>query len=119
MSVDARPNLLRVIAERRALWLVVPAVALLAGLVLIGSWAVTPPPVVAQAEPTVPATPAIAVAAAATAAITKPDAQGAFSPEQKQEIEKIIKTYLVANPEIFLEAQTALEAKMEKDQAEK
>ncbi len=39
--------------------------------------------------------------------------------EQKQELEKIIKNYLVANPEVFLEAQTALESKMEKEQAEK
>jgi protein-disulfide isomerase len=45
--------------------------------------------------------------------------QARFSPDQKQQIEEIIKDYLVANPEIFLEVQTALEAKMEKDQAAK
>ena len=42
-----------------------------------------------------------------------------FTPDQKQAIEKIIKSYLVANPEIFLEVQTALEEKSEKDQAQK
>ncbi len=42
-----------------------------------------------------------------------------FSPEQKQAIEAIIKDYFIANPEVFLEVQTALEAKMEKIQAEK
>jgi protein-disulfide isomerase len=42
-----------------------------------------------------------------------------FSGEQRKEIEKIVKNYLITNPEIFLEAQTALEAKMEKEQAEK
>ena len=55
----------------------------------------------------------------ATTAPPKLETQATFSAEQKQEIEKIIKNYLVTNPEIFLEAQTALEAKMEKEQAEK
>jgi protein-disulfide isomerase len=110
MSVNDRPNPLRVIAERRVLWLVVPAIALLAGLVVIGSRAVMPPPAVAQARPaTVPV-----AAAAATAG-----APANFTPEQKQAIEQIIKSYLVSNPEVFLEAQTALETKMEKEQAEK
>ena len=49
----------------------------------------------------------------------KPETQATFSSEQKQELGKIIKEYLIANPEIFLEAQSALEAKMEKEQAEK
>lgn len=110
MSVNARPNPLRVIAERRALWLVVPAIALLAGLVVIGGQAVAPPPAVAQAQP---------ATAPVTAAPATADAPANFTSEQKQAIEKIIKNYLVANPEVFLEAQTALETKMEKDQAEK
>jgi protein-disulfide isomerase len=42
-----------------------------------------------------------------------------FSPDQKKAIEKIIKDYLIANPEVFLEVQTVLEAKMEKLQADK
>ncbi len=42
-----------------------------------------------------------------------------FSDEQKRGIEKIVKDYLLANPELFLEIQGALEAKMEKEQAEK
>jgi protein-disulfide isomerase len=44
---------------------------------------------------------------------------GSFSADQKHEIEKIIKDYLIANPEIIIEIQGALEAKMEKEQAEK
>jgi protein-disulfide isomerase len=42
-----------------------------------------------------------------------------FSATQKSAIEKIIKDYLIANPEVMLEVQTVLEAKMEKIQAEK
>jgi protein-disulfide isomerase len=42
-----------------------------------------------------------------------------FSPEQRQAIGAIIKEYLLANPEVFLEVQTALEARMEEIQAKK
>lgn len=41
------------------------------------------------------------------------------SPERRSEIEQVIKDYLMANPEILLQAQQALEAKMEKEQTEK
>jgi protein-disulfide isomerase len=110
---------LRVLADRKALWLAVPAIALLAGLVMIGSWSVTPPKVVTQAQPAPAPAPALFPAAVATTVPLKPETPATFSAEQKQELEKIIKNYLVSNPEIFLEAQTALEAKMEKEQAEK
>jgi protein-disulfide isomerase len=42
-----------------------------------------------------------------------------FSAEQKKEIEAIIKDYLVNNPEVLMEANTALESKMEKLQSER
>jgi protein-disulfide isomerase len=132
MSSSSRPNVLR------ALLLTVPAVAALALLMLIGRSAVQPGTVAAaQAVPTGPAAaptptgppkagdatgttaPAQAAAAAAPAGATKAAEPAAFTPEQKQAIEKIIKSYLVANPEVFLEVQTALEEKMEKDQAQK
>lgn len=41
-----------------------------------------------------------------------------FSDAQKSEIEAIVKGYLLKNPEVFLEIQNALEAKMEQAQAE-
>ncbi len=126
MSLDARPSPWRVLFERKALWLAVPAIALLAGLAMIGSWSVTPPTAVAQAEAVAPVAPApmapSPAAAPVPAAVTPPpkrETLATFSPEQKQELGKIIKDYLLANPEIFLEAQTALESKMEKEQAEK
>jgi protein-disulfide isomerase len=104
MSSDTRPSS----GGRRALWLAVPAIAVIAGLVLLGRAAVTIPVApVAEAETTVAAT-------------ATPSAQPvAFSPDQKKQIEDIIKSYLVANPEIFLDVQNALEVKMEKDQADK
>ena len=41
MSVNPRPPLLRVLAENRTIWLAIPAVALLGGLVLLGQSVVT------------------------------------------------------------------------------
>jgi protein-disulfide isomerase len=114
MSVSSRPSLLRALVERKALLLAIPAIAALAGLVLIGKSAVRSP-----------APPAVAVAeTAATAPAPAPEPvklsePAPFTPDQKKEIEQIIKSYLVANPEVFVEVQTALEEKMEKEQAEK
>ncbi|MBN8912403.1 MAG: DsbA family protein [Rhizobiales bacterium] len=42
-----------------------------------------------------------------------------FSADQRRAIEGIVKDYLVQNPEIFLEVQSALETKMAKDEAER
>jgi protein-disulfide isomerase len=44
---------------------------------------------------------------------------GSFSGLQKKEIENIIRDYLVSNPEVLVEAQNALEAKMDKVQSER
>jgi protein-disulfide isomerase len=44
---------------------------------------------------------------------------GSLSQLQRKEIEAIIKDYLVNNPEVLLEAQNALEAKMDKIQGER
>jgi protein-disulfide isomerase len=78
--------------------------------------------VVAESSTTAPSTPAPSTPAAAQPAATAQpaaDAKAPFSAEQKKEIEKIIKDYLVANPEVFVEVQNALDAKLEKEQAEK
>jgi len=110
MSSTPRPSFLSTLAQRKVLWLAVPAIAALAVLVMIGTSAVkTPVMKVAEADMTPPPAPTPA----------KPTEQARFSPDQKQQIQEIIKDYLVANPEIFLEVQTALEDKMEKDQAAK
>jgi protein-disulfide isomerase len=58
------------------------------------------------------------LAQAATPGSATPQA-GPFSAEQKAAIEKIIKDYLLANPEVMMDVQNALEAKMETLQAEK
>lgn len=65
--------------------------------------------------------PALAEGAAASAAdaAAAAEAAKAFTPAQRKAIEFIIKDYLVANPDVFLEIQQALETKMEKLQSEK
>jgi protein-disulfide isomerase len=108
MSADPRHRSL----GGKVLWLAVPAIAALALLVYVGRTAVTTPP--AEAE-----TAALAVTSPAqTVAATKPETV-AFSDDQKKQIQDIIKSYLIANPEIFIDVQNALEEKMEKEQAEK
>jgi protein-disulfide isomerase len=57
--------------------------------------------------------------AQATTPGTAAKASDAFTPDQRKAIEAIIKDYLLANPEVFLEVQTALEAKMEEIQAKR
>jgi len=62
--------------------------------------------------------PAVQLAQATTPGSTA-SAAGPFSPEQKSAIEQIIKEYLLSHPEVMMDVQNALEAKMETLQAEK
>ncbi len=57
--------------------------------------------------------------AQATTPETSAKPSDVFSPDQRKAIEAIIKDYLVANPEVFLEVQSALEARMEEIQAKR
>ncbi|MBA4173760.1 MAG: disulfide bond formation protein DsbA [Hyphomicrobium sp.] len=84
--------------------------AIAAGLAASAAWGQSPSQAESGGTPVVAATPA-ATQPAATASV--------FSGDQKKAIETIIKDYLVANPELFLEIQGALEQKMEKIQSEK
>ncbi|MFN0217869.1 MAG: DsbA family protein [Hyphomicrobium sp.] len=59
------------------------------------------------------------VAPALAEGAAKPAGAGVFSTEQKSAIGEIVKEYLLANPDVMVDVQTALEAKLEKEQAEK
>lgn len=61
----------------------------------------------------------LVVAQDATSKPDTPAAQSSFSDAQKGEIQAIVKDYLLKNPEIFLEIQSALEARMDEIQAER
>ena len=69
MSLDQRPSLLSTLAERKSLWLVVPAIAALAGLVLLGREAAN---VSAPSATETAAAPSAAPAATAPAAPSAP-----------------------------------------------
>lgn len=56
---------------------------------------------------------------AATFDIPAARADTAFSDEQKKAIGDIVKDYLMKNPEVLVDVQAALEAKLEKEQSEK
>lgn len=122
MSTSPSSNPMRAAAKQKGLWLVIPAIAILAGLVWVGRTAVTAPAEVASADTggapaIVQVADATSAAPATTAAVkTEPVA---FNDDQKKQIETIVKEYLLANPEIFLDVQSALEEKMEKQQAAK
>jgi len=71
MSLSPRPNLLRAAAGLKTLWLAIPVIAALVLVGLFGHWAVNPPP-----------------------PVTERAAPAAFSPDQKKEIEQIVKTLM-------------------------
>ena len=81
---------------------------------LVAAVAVVAP--MAMAEPSAQAPIRLAQATTPAAPAGKPSV---FSPEQKTAIEAIIKDYLISNPEVMLEIQTALESRMEELQAKK
>ena len=100
--MPARPSasLLGAVASFRGAALIAPAILFLGATL-----------VVAQSAPSADP-PAVAKAPEASAS-------SAFSPAQRKELESIIKDILLNNPEIMLEVQSALEAKMDKIQAER
>jgi protein-disulfide isomerase len=69
-------------------------------------------------EASSPAAPAESKSAAPTEAKVAAT-EGGISPAQRSQIEAIVKDYLLKNPEVLMEAQNALEAKMDKIQAER
>ncbi len=103
--------------SRKGLALLAPGIVLLGFALVIGQNA---PPAMAPSAPPpaqiATATPAPAPAAAAPAKAT---AIERLSASQRKEVETLIKDFLVSNPEILIEVQNALEAKMDKLQSER
>jgi protein-disulfide isomerase len=95
------------LTTRKGVALAAPALLGLALLLTIGGAA-------APAQ-----SPGAAAPSAPAAAVPPAGPVGPISAEQRKAIEQIVKEYLIANPEVFMEVQNALEAKMEKIQAEK
>jgi protein-disulfide isomerase len=100
-------TVMEALRSRKGLVLLVPAALLILATLSIGRGEPTRIPAAMAETPSAAATPAASTEAAAV------------SPERRREIEAVIKDYLTNNPEILLEMQTALEAKMDKLQAER
>ena len=122
-------SMLDAITSKKGAALFAPAILLLGATLAVGqnqeqqpagpsaSAAVPAAVQVASAEPKgVEAQPAPAAASSAPA---QPRVSSGLTPSQKKEVEGIIKEYLLSNPEVLMEAQNVLEAKMDKIQAER
>jgi protein-disulfide isomerase len=112
------------LTSKKGLALLAPAVLLVGSALAIGQNAPPPsaasaptPVVVAQAESAMPPPKPAQPAAAPNEKSVM--AEAGLTNTQRKQIEDLIKDYLVKNPEVLLEAQNALEAKMDKIQAER
>ncbi len=121
---------LAALTSNKGVALAIPAVLLLGGALALGRAPTVPAQAVAPAQvtvsaptaptPVVPAsTPVVTATASASVAPLTQSASGAISADQRKQIEAIIKDYLLNNPEVMMEVQQSLEAKMEKIQNEK
>jgi protein-disulfide isomerase len=118
-------SLFDAISSKKGATLLAPAILLFGATLAIGQNAADAPaagqPPAASAAPAAGAAPAAADKAAATAdkVAAAPTGPSAFSTTQRQELDAIIKNFLLSNPEVLLEAQNLLEAKMEKIQSDR
>ena len=111
MPAKSLASLLAPLASNKGAALLAPAILLLGATLAVGQTAApTPPMQLAQAAPP---------AQTAPPAEATPAPAGAFTPAQRQELQAIIKDILLNNPEVLLEAQNALEAKMDRIQADR
>jgi protein-disulfide isomerase len=104
------------LTSRKGAVLLAPAILLVGTALAIGQNRAQAPAQPAKVESPAPTTPA---AAAPNAPAKVATVEGGLNPAQRKEIEAIVKDYLLHNPEVLMEAQNALEAKMDKIQAER
>jgi protein-disulfide isomerase len=99
---------------------ILPAVALAFVGLAAGHYAGSRPQAAALPQPARASQPATATPSA-PAPSPKADAAAVrdFNPDQRRAIEWIVKDYLINNPEVMMEIQASLEAKMEKLQNER
>jgi protein-disulfide isomerase len=110
--------------SKKGLALIIPALLLVGSTLAIGQGAMPPaaPPSQAAAPKSEPASTPAPAAQPVQAEAAKPAvilAASELSSGQRKEVEAIIKDYLINNPEIMIEVQNALEAKMDKIQSER
>jgi protein-disulfide isomerase len=103
------------LSSRKGGALLAPAILLLGTVLAIGQNQLPPPDAQApKTESIITPAPATQAAPQKTASI-----EGGLNAAQRKEVEAIIKDYLLSNPEVMMEVQSALEAKMDKIQTER
>ena len=112
MSLD---KLFDVITSLKGAAILAPAILLIGTVIAIGQ---NTEPAATPVPPAATAAPAAGQPDAATTAAAAPS-KGAFTSAQREELTTIVKEILLANPEILLEAQNLLEARMDKIQSER
>jgi protein-disulfide isomerase len=98
------------VTSKKGALLLVPAILLVGATLAIGK---------NGGDAAKPGGGAVALLTSTARAQETPAGAGAFSDSQKKAIESIIKDYLLNNPELMLEVNNLLEAKMDKIQAER
>jgi protein-disulfide isomerase len=117
-------RLFDVLTTAKGASLLAPAILLVGTTLAVGQSTGTPP-AAPTAEPpaaSAPVAPAPSTQAPATSqpATSLPVGKAsAFTPAQREELTQIVKDILLANPEIMLEVQNALESRMDKIQSER
>jgi protein-disulfide isomerase len=107
------------LTSKKGAMLLAPAILLVGTALAIGQNQAPPAAQGPQAETAAPASPASTPGQAPAAQPTVTAADSGLTTGQRKEIEAIVKEYLLKNPEVLIEAQNALEAKMDKLQAER
>jgi protein-disulfide isomerase len=106
------------LTSKKGAMLLAPGILLIGTTLAIGqnqAPAAAPEAKMEASSPAAPAESKPAAPAEAKATAT----EGGISPAQRLQIEAIVKEYLLKNPEVLMEAQNVLEAKMDKIQAER
>jgi len=128
MTSPLATNLAAIFASRKGLALVLPAVLLTAGLLVVGAKShaatVTSPNASGQDAADLSAPLGTLTNSAGNGNKAVPikiagNGSSTFSPAQKSAIEKIVKDYLINNPGIMLQVQQALQARSEKQEAQR
>jgi protein-disulfide isomerase len=115
------PSFFDTLTSTKGAMIAIPAILAFGGLIAIGqnSGAIrSPQQHAAIAAQTVAEQPSIKAAVATAMAKASQDvaSKSSFTPEQQAEIGTLVKAYLMNNPEVMVEIQTALEARQEKEQ---
>src|SRR3990172_4265793 len=105
------------LTSKKGAMLLAPGILLIGTTLAIGQNQVPAAAPEAKTEASAPAAAAEAKPAAPAEAKVAAT-EGGISPAQRLQIEAIVKNYLLKNPEVLMEAQSALEAKMDKIQTE-